>query len=291
MSVHTLARWARLTGRLPFMAPTPAAEPAVSQLPLLGLFRSGTNYTRTLLETHYQVRVDYDHFGWKHGLLPTQAGRAKSAPLRPLVVVKHPLATLASIFEYLHQHRRNLRSTAEDWPGFLRQRLVYFCEGQDWAPEYRFSNPFQLWNGVVWNHLRFAQACGGLTQRYEDLLQNPEPACARLAQHFGLLARSDVVGFQVPTRQTRRMADDSPRRRMGDYLDKPLFERAGHYLEGGFMARFGADDLALAHQELDPELLALLGYTLDGVGWLPQQTPVPGTQFSSALANSLALKV
>jgi hypothetical protein len=248
---------------LPFRAQTAAARAASNcpKLPLLGLFRTGTNYTRTLLETHYQVRVTYSQYGWKHGLLPTYTQDSGMAlpQAAPLVVVKHPLATLDSLFSYHRDVGRNLRSSAQDLPEFLRSRIVYFCEQAAVSPEYRYSNPIQLWNGVVWNHIRFAQSQGGLVVRYEDLLAQPQATCERIAAHFQLQRLAHSTDITAVAHVARRM-DDNPRKRTRYVTDQP-FGKTQHFLSGEFFKRYSAQDLHFAAQELDAELLRELGYS------------------------------
>lgn len=43
------------------------SEPIIA---MMGGFRSGTNYAKTLLERNYHCRVRNHVFGWKHWFLP-----------------------------------------------------------------------------------------------------------------------------------------------------------------------------------------------------------------------------
>lgn len=232
------------------------------RLPLLGLMRVGTNVTRTVLEAHYAVQVAYNHLGWKHGLVPTFAPGCGWAypPEAPLVVVKHPVAQLHSLYVYQRRVGRNLQAAGPDLAAFLRGRIVVRADELAAAPEYRFANPVQLWNGGVWNHLRYAQARGGLVLRYEDLLADPAAACARVAAHFRLAPRPDAPAtLTLPGRAVRRM-DDRPGRRRERYLTEEAFDKAAFFLEERYLADFAAEDLAFIERELDPDLVAELGY-------------------------------
>lgn len=246
--------------------------PRPRRIALLGMFRSGTNYTRTLLEAHYDVEVVYNLLGWKHGLLPTFAPRSRmslpDAP--PLVVVKHPLAFLLSLYDYHAKTGCDMRTQARDWAAFLRSRMVYASDHLDSPPQYRFSNPIQMWNTVIWNHVHYARDTGGMVLRYEDLLQAPELHCAQVAQRYGLKRRPGARAFTVPEHQTNRMGD-RPRRRGRYVLDQP-FAKKSFYQGGGYLAEYAADDLAHVIGELDPDLLQTLGYDLPtdpALGWRP----------------------
>ena len=110
---------------LPFLARKPLLHRR-RRIALLGMFRSGTNYTRTLLETHYDVEVAYNLLGWKHGLLPTFAPRSgmQLPDARPLVVVKHPLAFLRSVYRYHAETGCDMHTQADGWPDFAIRQLT-----------------------------------------------------------------------------------------------------------------------------------------------------------------------
>ena len=40
------------------------------KIAMMGCFRSGTNFAKTILEQNYNCEVKNNVFGWKHGLLP-----------------------------------------------------------------------------------------------------------------------------------------------------------------------------------------------------------------------------
>lgn len=249
--------------RLPSL-PWPAKH---RELSLLGLFRVGTNITRTLLESHYKVLVRYNQLGWKHGPVPTYApgapGRYRGSA--PLVIVKHPLSTVHSWHGYLHKVRRNMRSEDDQTlPSFLRARLTCFCEELPQHPEYRFGNPLHMWNFLVWNQVRYAEDSGGLVVRYEDMLANPQAECDRIARHYRLEQRHRVGPVRAIQKVARRMGDK--RRSTLLPLDRSLtdqcFEKTAFFLEGRFLDEFNAEDLAFADRELDPVLMERLGYCL-----------------------------
>lgn len=247
------------------------------RIALLGMFRSGTNYTRTLLEAHYDVEVAYNLLGWKHGLLPTFAPRSgmNLPDAQPLVVVKHPLAFLRSVYRYHAETGCDMHTQAGSWPDFLRSRMVYASDHLACAPQYRFSNPVQMWNAVIWNHVHYAQGIGGMVLRYEDLLAAPEAHCARVAQHYRLKRRPGANTFTVPELQTNRMGDR--RRRRERYVTDQPFTKRSFYQDGGYLADYSPEDLAHVIDELDPDLLQALGYGLPDRPPLRRPACLPGS--------------
>ncbi|MFT3906442.1 MAG: hypothetical protein QM718_09080 [Steroidobacteraceae bacterium] len=247
---------------------------ALPRISVMGVPRVGTNFTRAVLETNYRVRVLYNTYGWKHGLVPNLAADCslQAQQARPLVVVKHPLSNLYSLYDYMQSVGMNVRSGCEDFASFLRQRVIYFCEKSRQCSELRFSNPVQLWNCVVWNHVRFAHQTGGLVIRYEDMLADPEVSTGRIARHFGL-ARIGA-DYSVTAKLTRRMSDkDSLRQHK--YTDGQDFSKQGYFLRGGYLEHYRAEDLAFVAEQVDGELLTELRYSLEpshllGEGPLPR---------------------
>ena len=245
-----------------FLPRRPDVATATPRLPLLGLMRVGTNVTRAVLEAHYQVQVDYNRLGWKHGPIPSLApGCEWHYPAEaPLVIVKHPVAVLHSLRGYAQKWGRNLRLADDNGlPGLIRGRMVYCCSELPLRPEYRFANPVQWWNDIVWNHLRFAQQAGGMVLRYEDLLADPGGACARVAAHFQLAERPGSGPAQLPEQAARRM-NDTPGKQRQRYLSEESFDKTAFFLQGGYFADFLPDDLSFIEAELDAELMAELGY-------------------------------
>jgi hypothetical protein len=241
---------------------------ASRELSLLGLFRVGTNMTRTLLETNYKVRIRYNQLGWKHGPIPTYApgspGRYRGSA--PLVIVKHPLSTVHSWHGYLHKVRRNMVSEdAGTLQHFLHARLTCFCQELERHPEYRFGNPLHMWNFLVWNQMRYAETSGGLVVRYEDMLANPQAECDRIAAHYRLQRRRGTGPIHAIQQVARRMGDARHfwQRTLHCSVTDQRFEKTAFFLEGQFLEDFRGEDLDFANRELDPVLMEQLGYSLE----------------------------
>ena len=108
---------------------------------LIGLFRSGTNYVRTLLEWNYNLTVNYDGYGWKHAVVPTfsNASRFTYPDGKVLVVVKNPYSVLLSWYKYAINNGRNIRGDTGSFGSFIRNRIYYQDDfNKSLAPEYYF---------------------------------------------------------------------------------------------------------------------------------------------------------
>jgi hypothetical protein len=233
---------------------------------LIGLFRSGTNYARTLLEWNYDVTVNYDAFGWKHCIVPTfsNASRFRYPDGKVLVVVKNPYAVLQSWYKYAVTNGRNIRADTSSFGSFIRNR-IYFRDdfNKSLSPEYYFPNPVQMWNAVVWNHLSVAEQTDGMVVEYDDLLRMPEDTSERIARHFGLSRKTDE--FSLPRNVVRNMGD---RLKRGDplrYVTAKEFD-GSYYLDREYVRQYSPDDLAFVTESLDPDVVARSGIRLSDDG-------------------------
>ena len=90
-------------------------------------------------------------------------------------VVKNPFSILDSWFKYINERDKNMKGNKDSFQAFLRSPIYFYDEVEDnIAPEYYFSNPIQMWNSVVWNHLSFVNQMNGIIFKYESLLSAPE---------------------------------------------------------------------------------------------------------------------
>jgi len=233
-----------------------------ARLNLIGLFRSGTNYTRSILEWNYDVAVFYDAFGWKHAPVPTftAASPYEYPQDKLLVVVKNPYSTLRSWYKYVTQNGRNIRAATGSFAEFLSRPIVFFDENnKDVAPEYYYQNPIQMWNAVVWNHVSVAERLNGVVIDYDRMLAEPETVCGLLAGKLGLVRKSEE--FSEPEQVVLNMNDrtrpkDAAKYTTGRKFDKSYFEQK-KYLDD-----YMQSDLDLVGQGMDDALLVRLNRAL-----------------------------
>jgi hypothetical protein len=228
---------------------------------LLGLFRTGTNYTRTILELNYNVSVEYDRLGWKHGLIPTYSRHSNIVyPNLPLlVVVKDPFAVFVSWFQYI-KNGKNIKSKANNFSEFLRSNVVFRNDFSKISPEYFFSNPVQMWNSVVWNHISYAQQVDGHVLHYEEILSSPKAVCTKVAEKFNFNPRNSV--FVIPENLTKNMSDASNRTNdISTYCNDKKFEKTNFFLEKQYLKNFLQEDIDFVYSELSADLIDRLGYS------------------------------
>jgi len=229
---------------------------------LIGLFRSGTNYARTILEWNYDVTVNYDAYGWKHALVPTfsNASRLTYPDGKLLVVVKNPYSVLLSWYKYAVNNGRNIRGDTRSFSSFLRNR-IYFRDdfNKSLAPEYYFPDPVQMWNSVVWNHLSVAEQTGGFVVEYEDLLRSPEETSSIIAHHLGLSRKG--AEFICPRNIVRNMGDGLSRDNRSRYITKKEFD-SSYYLDREYVREYSEDDLTFVTQSLDADVIKRSGIRL-----------------------------
>lgn len=230
---------------------------------LIGLFRSGTNYARTILEWNYDVSVSYDAYGWKHAMVPTFSNFSSlSYPEGKLVVVvKNPYSALSSWYRYAKKHGRNLRGDTSSFSNFLHNR-IYFRDdtNRSLAPEYYFSDPVQMWNSVVWNHLSVADQTGGVVVDYDELLRNPEETATSVARHFGL--KRKTAEFENPGHTVRNMNDGLHADDKSRYLTKKTFD-SPYQVNKQYLQEYSDDDLAFVARTIDSDVVKRSGIKLD----------------------------
>ncbi len=234
----------------------------MKKLTIIGLFRSGTNYTRTLLELNYKTMTFYDSHGWKHGIIPTftKGSGYVYSDFPTITVIKDPLAILDSWFKYMIGHNVNFRilTTDDSFSSFIRSKIYYFNGADKIHPEYVFQNPIQMWNFIVWNHISFVKQTNGVYVRYEDLLNNPEETCSKISNKFQFERKTDK--FAVPEKVTKNMVSNMKRKSEEVYFRNKTFDKKDYFNDKKYLDKFSPDDLLFVKKELDNELLDMLDY-------------------------------
>lgn len=226
---------------------------------LIGLFRSGTNYARAILEWNYDVRIMFDGYGWKHAMVPTFSNFSELGypDGKLLVIVRNPYSTLLSWYQYATSNGRNLKAETGSFSSFIRSRICFRDDSNKaLAPEYLFVNPVEMWNSVVWNHLSVARQTGGFVVEYDELLRSPEATCDRIAGHLGLARKT--TDFVVPENVLRNMNDRRKPKLKSRYLTRKPFD-ASYELESEYVREYSDADLAFVTRALDPDVLDRAG--------------------------------
>lgn len=231
------------------------------KIALLGIFRSGTNFTRTVMEWNYECQMVTDEFGWKHGFYPVVVERSKVRypDIDVVFVTKSPFSTIASLYRYYTSNGRNIISS-KDWKQFLTQRFVIYDYFQKYSPQYRFANVVDYWNSMNWNYYSVKRpGITGVHVRYEDMLVTPLQSARSIADILKLSARFiNDDNFRVPEYVTRNMGDQE-RKTDSDYLTDMRFSHMP-YEKREYLQLFDADDINFVVRNLDIPLVSELGY-------------------------------
>lgn len=237
----------------------------MNKVAIMGMFRSGTNYARTVLEWNFDVIVEYNTFGWKHGLFPILGAQCaiKTPELPLLTISKHPLAALDSLFRYYSTNGKNIRAS-KSFESFLRSPITIFDEGSKSSVELRFRTPVDYYNTLYWNLLSAGSVLPSHTHvKYEDALSSPSDTFASLAAKLGLSRKdSEKDGpISTPDYRTLNMGEGKNRSAPADYLGKNVFV-SDHYTKEKYRSTYSASDLAWVRAQIDEELMNKLGYDM-----------------------------
>ncbi len=236
-------------------------DAALPQVAVLGAMRCGTNLTRHLLETHWEVSAAFSPFGWKHAGLPIfNPDSGLAYPETPILyLVKDPSAFVLSLYYYRMQaitkgHRVSIEG-AETLGDFLVRPIVIFDSQLEHSPRMRFANPLQYWNYIYWNLEtldRRRYRVRGLN--YEDLIRRPESL--KIVEEIASLRRRQPT-VTLPRRQMGRDTD-SETRVVGSGADFDV----GYYAERRYLQSFTAAQLHFIGGEVDPWLMERRGYQM-----------------------------
>jgi len=260
---HSRGRRQRTGERAGVKAVNDQARPGGGQLENLicvrGLFRSGTNYTKALLETNFDCLTVYDAYGWKHAPFPilSRTSKVRMPKMPVLFVVKNPFHATISLYEYARSRQANLRSdrlgSIED---FVRGEVVIRNSEHPRSPEIWFPDIAVMWTQITWNALSAAEV--HQTRRllkYEDLLQRPEDTLNPVAEHFGLQRRAG--DFQVPEKKLRNLRENA--HTPDAFFHERDFDRESA-LKGSYMDALPAAALEFLLDRVPAALIARLGY-------------------------------
>jgi hypothetical protein len=227
-------------------------------LAVLGCFRSGTNFAKTLLEQNYNCTIKNNVFGWKHGYVPIVSSDSNAKYDffydEAFFITKNPFSFLVSLFNYHTQVQRNIIAPT-DFSSFITSRIVMFDQSQEHSPQLRFSSPVELWNNMNWNYWsshRFVHI------RYEKLVEQPQLVCEKAASKIGIIRTSSH--FFVPEKKVKRISDAESIVNKEDYLSQENFD-SSPYKQHTYMENFDQASRNFVLGTVDNELIDKLGYS------------------------------
>lgn len=219
-----------------------------------GLQRSGTNYTKFLLDRNYDVDVLTERGGQKHGHYALDASGLEVDAV--VVTVKNPFAWLVSMFNFLNSLASERYRHPEDWDDFL---CGEFLSPQPSSVLF-FDNPAECWSKMNrhWLSIYDPSVSVVVITRYEDLLASPEEETNRIATMVGLERRA--APFEVPTMQLAHYLRKNETQDWPAFQTKDKFARKTYYLNEEYAAHFSDTHLRFVGGYLNSALLGALGY-------------------------------
>lgn len=229
----------------------------MKKIAVLGCFRSGTNYSKSILESNFDCLVRNNLFGWKHGFLPivsqdsevTYNVKCDAA----FFVTKNPFSFLVSLHRYFKSAGLNIIAKP-DFSDFVKNRIIIFDGGNPDSVQLRFSSPIELWNSMNWNYFSDKKLAH---VRYEMLLQSPEKTAKKLASKLNVAAKKGV--FKIPNNVVKRMNDKQTYSHLKQMETATKF-RSNQYLNNEYMSQFSPELIDFVKGNVDMELLEQLGY-------------------------------
>ncbi len=233
---------------------------ALPQVAVLGAMRCGTNLTKQMLETHWEVSASFSPFGWKHAGLPVLSpGSEITYPDMPIIyLVKNPYAFVLSLYRYrmlaLTKGDRVSVEGADKLDDFLRQRLVIFDSQLPHSPRMRFSNPMQYWNYIYWNLETIERSRFRIRGLNYEVLIN-RPASLLVVEEIADLRRRKA-SIQLPRGHMGRLTETNIE---SEKRPETAFDTS-YYFESRYLRDFTAEQLHVISSEVDPWLMERRGY-------------------------------
>lgn len=240
-----------------------AVESACPKVKIMGAFRSGTNYLKTILEWNTRIQVIFSsEGGWKHNVLNDEVSRAiKILNIPVIFVVKNPFALVKSIYIYKKNANKNI-ICGDDWNSYLEERFIIFRgENREETAELRFSSPFEYWNVANWSYLSFSKKNTGIAIiiKYEDIIENPVNAINKIIESLKIDC-CPVERILSPENSVLRMGD-MPIDHQSQYMSKIPFDRE-FYRQSRFMESFTEEQIEKGKKILDKDLIGELDYRI-----------------------------
>lgn len=236
----------------------------MKKVAIMGMFRSGTNYARTVMEWNFDVVVEYNTYGWKHGLFPILSSQcAIKIPNVPLLTIsKHPLAALESLFRYYCTNGKNLRAS-KPFDSFLRNPIAIFDQGLGASSELWFRTPVDYYNALYLNLLSAGSVvASGTHMKYEDAIASPELVFERISNKLGLTRKEtdQIEPIRIPEHRTRNMGEGR-RSDPSDYVGKNVFT-PDYYIKQEYRSTYSGPDLLWVRSQINEELMEKLDYNM-----------------------------
>ena len=194
----------------------------INKLKIYGLKRTGTNFFKRLIEANYEVCIDENSLGWKHGPY-IQHLISSNKKLHSVILIKHPLAWLDSI----HRHLKS------NW------NFAHLCKHYAWE----WTTMYMYWDDFT------RKNTDSIIVRYEDLLKNSDATLCRVSKKFNIHKRNriytEIDYIVTPSKK----------------LLNGIFDKS-YYLQKKYMKSFSDNLIKSIYEILDDGLLKKYEYTI-----------------------------
>lgn len=201
-----------------------------------GLPRSGTNFTKALLEK-YNFKVVVNKNGWKHWTY-------NKTNLKVFCNVKNPYSWLYSIYNFIVENKNKycflkskgfLENKSNPVGGFLISRFTLNNDRK----AYEFDNPIQYYNFIINNWIDNNL----LIVRYEDLLINSS------FMIFGKNCLTSIENTLMPGMENIIFSEDK-------------FDKKNFYIQEKYIDFFSKENLSIIKKQINFEIIEKLKYAI-----------------------------
>ena len=225
---------------------------------VLGMFRSGTNYTKALLELNLECIVKFDSFGWKHAFFPIISANSniKYPQQKIVTVTRNPYLSLVSLFDYARRNGKNLSCATENMQDFLSSPIVIFDSWQDRSPKYFFSSPIEYWQSMTYNLISTCENKEtAVSVKYEELVEDPSGKVRQIKEKLELKMNA---GDFVPVE--KRMKNLGSNQHSVESFFQSIYFDKQRVDPKNYMQRFSNSERQIITSRISREALKYSGY-------------------------------
>ena len=213
-----------------------------------GLFRSGTNYFEAMVQRNYNVVLDLEQYGWKHGEIEN------TPPLDTVLVTKNLYAWLVSLYNYALSSKRNnfLIPAGISFSDFIRRRYCWIGDTGFNSEKLvcKADNPVYYWNKMMGHWL--SKSLNHIV-RYEDLLKDPEKTLRPLS----LRRRNKILEYP-----DGNLLPGSAGKGIVNFVSEPTYDKIDYYLKSEYLKEYAGKDFAFVAYNVQYDLMWKLMYPL-----------------------------
>ncbi len=213
-----------------------------------GVFRSGTNLVKYLVEENSDLTVRFNKYWWKH--LPPPYNATTSEVLsqsRVIITIRNPVSWSNSIYNFFLRKRGEIYHSSLLYPEFIKEKAIIFDSSKSSmaSPRYVYGNIFEYYNNYYLTWLALEAVANVKFVNIDQLKKEPE-MFLRLFPEAGR-AKKDFDLPEMP------VLPSSDQRRT----------ELGTFRSGDMSPEFVAFDKSVVMNMIAPEIIQRFSYHLD----------------------------